>query len=322
MSSLYTWLDKFPQKDGYYIISQPKRYKFDEKNWDKMQDLKSNTKFGIGAANLLRELGSNLSGPALEIGCGTGFTSIGLVASNLFSELLISDPSPVFIEITKNKMKEEKYDEFKIYYAVLLGEDIDIFPSESLSSIILRATLHHIIDIKKFLNEAARILSRNGVLLCSEPCYEGHVIMGILARFIPMVFQQAGAELDIELKDRISHFIKTMEFYARTDIDKSKYEDKHAFRIDVLMKYAKSAGLDLTFFPNVNFPYFAQSVESRPRGTQFTQFFRNYLSGFVGHNEKFLIQFDHYFVPWCDFLDQLDPITCSPYLHGIFAFSK
>ena len=64
------------------------------------------------------------------------------------------------------------------------------------------------------LNEAARILSKNGVLLCAEPCYEGHVIMGILAQFIPMVFQQAGEELDIELKDSISHFIKTMEFYA------------------------------------------------------------------------------------------------------------
>ena len=62
-------------------------------------------------------------------------------------------------------------DENGLCYALLMAEDVDRLPAESLSLIVMRSTLHHVLDVDRFIRHAARALRTGGVLSFEEPCW-------------------------------------------------------------------------------------------------------------------------------------------------------
>jgi len=318
-TSLDEWLDGLPVCDGYASISSPRRFKHDETAYDAQYGNEpANLDAGRGAVGFAREFGIDTSGPALEIGCGTGLLSLGLVNENLFPGTLLTDPSPVFLEITRKKLENAHVATERTRFALLQGEDTERLPEGMFSLIALRSTLHHILDVERFFQHIARALRPGGVVVFQEPCMEGFVLMGALAQFMPSLGSTADRPMTDSQRIQVSQFTKTMQFYIRQDLDKSNAEDKHVFRVDELMAWANGAGLTLKFIPNVTFEHFAYPPWLRPAPDRFRMFFYDYLKYCMSFDDALMARFDEHLGPYCDWLDKLCEAGSPPYLHGVF----
>jgi SAM-dependent methyltransferase len=315
--------------DGFYVFSEPREFAHDEDDYDAHHGRETAVEHdprllasGRGLATLLREHGVDGDGPALEIGCGTGHITLGLVAAHAYPELLITDASPAFLRITRAKLASWGLEPSGVRYAILLAEEIERLPAGVFAAVFLRSTLHHILEVDAFIHAAAARLRAGGVLVFQEPCLEGFVVMGALAQCMPAVVESAGVELTPEQRERVEQFVQTVEFYARLDADKSEAEDKHLFRVDELMQMCDGAGLDLRFLPNTRFEVYALPPAKRPGRDRFTRFFRNYLRFCMGWPDDLLELFDRHLAPRCELVETIDASGNGPYLQGVFICTK
>lgn len=316
------WLGAFPRSEQFPLISESSRYGHDETQYDEQyQSVVADMRIGQGLVNLLHETGAEFSGTALEIGCGTGVLSLGLVNSRAFQDVIITDPSPIFLDITFNKMKKAMVDTSNVHFAVLKAEEIDRLPPNEFSMIALRSTLHHVIDVPKFIGNASLKLKADGTVVFQEPCTEGYILMGAIAQFIPIVLKQSGFALTDLQNNQIQSFISTMKFYAQRDVDKSKAEDKHLFRVDQIMKICESADLSVDFLPNMTFEHYAEPAERRGGHHSFYPFFYDYLKYCMSFEQPLLDLINKYFVSYCQFLEEIS-ISNAPYMHGVFVCRK
>lgn len=318
-----SWLASLPTENGITHISGARRYAHDEAKYDEQYASDpANLTVGRGVATVLRESHADFSGPALEIGCGTGLASLGLAAEGAFPLLVLTDPSPAFLEITRTKVRRHGIDESKVRYAVLAAEEIDRVPPESFSMIVLRSTLHHVLDVERFLRDASRALRPGGVLTFQEPCQEGYVLMGALAQFLPLAAERAGATLTDAQRAHVDRFAASMKYYSRRDVDKTKAEDKHLFRVDELMRWGSACGLEVEFRPNVAYETFSAPPAERPAPDAFTPFFRGYARYCMSWDEGLMRLFDEHLVPFCRYVEEIKGPGGPPYLHGVFLCRK
>ncbi len=317
------WLSALPRRDGISGISESRAYAHDEAGYDEQyQSDPANLTVGRGLVNLLREQGAPFDGPALEVGCGTGLVSLGLGAQQAYPLLVITDPSPKFLDITRRKIRAHALDESRLRWAVLMGEEIDRLPEGAWSLIVLRSTLHHIVDVDGFLRAAARALAPAGVLAFQEPCSEGYILMGALVQFLPVLAGRAGKSLTPEQAQRVRAFANAMKFYARRDVDKSKHEDKHLFRVDELMRTGGACGLEVRFEPNMTFDYHGSPTGERWGPDRFAAFFRGYARYCMSWDEGLMRLFDEHLAPFCAYIDELSGGGGGPYMHGVFTCVK
>ena len=316
------WLNSLPCEDGLILISKPQRYTFDETNYDEQYNVDLTAiKPGNGLVNMLRETDADFDGPALEIGCGTGLISLGLLKSNAYTTFLFTDPSKEFLNITRNKMQKAMIDLARARFAVLKAEEIDLLPRNVFSLIALRSTLHHVPDYSKFIEDAAMSLKEGGILTFQEPCLDGYVLMGVIAQFIPLVVNGAGAKLSNNHFKQVQSFVDTMKFYARRDLDKSQAEDKHLFRPDEIMKIGVSAGLTVEFLPNITYDYFDVPADMRSDQVSFYDFFRDYLKYCMSFDQALMELIEKHFRNHCDYIEEISSSN-SPYMHGVFICRK
>lgn len=322
-SALDRWLGELPLSGPYPCISEPRRFKHDETQYDAQYGNRpANLASGHGLVNFLTEYEVDTAGPAVEIGCGTGLLSMGLVHQRAFPEVLLTDPSPVFLGITSEKLAAARIRTDRVRYGLLMGEDVDRLPKEMFSLIVMRSTLHHILDVDRFIHDSARALRPGGALAFQEPCMEGYVLMGAMAQFLPALCESAQVTLTDEQRKHVEMFQHTMHFYARRDMDKSKAEDKHLFRVDELMATAREAGLTLHFRPNTTFDHLAAKPNKRRPPDHFKKFFYEYLKYCMSWDDSMMALFDAHLSHYCDWLDNLCDTGSPPYLHGVFLAQK
>ena len=239
------------RETGIFEISPSRRFLHDETKYDDQYQLSA---FDVGPGqrllDLLAEDGRPMEGPAVELGCGTGLLTAGLVASGKYRPLLITDPSTAFIDIVRRKLLLQGSIPDEVMLGILNGENLGSLPSGLFSLITMRSVLHHFNDVEGFFAEAARLLAPGGVLTFYEPCADGFILMGALASLLPVIAESAGSPLTKQQQHSIQLFLDTMIFYTRRDIDKSAGEDKHAFRFDLLSQLAHRNGLTLRFVPD------------------------------------------------------------------------
>jgi ubiquinone/menaquinone biosynthesis C-methylase UbiE len=316
------WLALFPKKDGFPCISRPQTFAHDETRYDEQYDNKPDMSCGNGLLTLLREMNADFEGSALEIGCGTGLLSLGLVNDQAFPAVVLTDPSPAFLKITLKKLESAMVNTERVHLAVLKAEEIDRLPGSEFSLIVLRSVLHHVPDMPTFINDAALSLRPAGILTFQEPCMEGYVLMGAMAQFIPLAVEKAGALLTDEQQKKVQLFVDTMRFYARRDVDKSAAEDKHLLRVDEVMKICSSAGLSAEFFPNTTYERYAAPPGKRPAGFSFYAFFHDYLKYCMSFDPELMALFDKHFRDYCGFPEGLSSAGNGPYMHGVFVCKK
>lgn len=318
------WLARLPQEDGFFHISRPRRFAHDEEKYDEQYNNQPNLQVGKGVLAAVE--GSDTSGPALEVGCGTGLVSLGLAAGSPYPLTILTDPSPAFLKLTRRKMEGAGIDTGKTAFAVLTGEELDLLPAAELSMLVLRSTLHHVLDVEKFIADAARALRPGGAITFQEPCMEGYLLMGSLVRFLPVLAERAGTPLTPQQASWVTGFADTMKFYARRDLDKSTAEDKHLFRVDELMKLGERRGLSLEFLPNTTYDALsvdAGAVRAGKAGRDtFTHFFRQYARYCMSWDEGLMALFDKHLAPHGRYIEEASAGDSGPYLHGVFVGRK
>lgn len=318
-----SWLGQFKEKDGIRYISETRKFAHDENKYDEQYNIDPvNTGGGKGLVALLRDLDAPFEGPALEIGCGTGYVSVGLVQENAYPITFLTDPSVAFLEIVKGKLDHLGLNMSSVHLGVLSAERIDILPEDTFSLIVLSSTLHHVLYVSKFIREAAHALSSGGILAFKEPCHEGFVIMGTMAQFVIPVLESKGVKITKKHRSQLASFIDVMKFYCRQDVDKASAEDKHVFRVDKIMKEGQSAGLTVDFLPNREFEdYLAQPLVPLDKKF-FYYFFKDYLKYCMSFDAELLDLLDANFFNDCPFIEEISSGGNDPYMHGVFICKK
>jgi len=245
---------------------------------------------GQGLAALLRATGADMSAPALEIGCGFGYLSLGLAVDNPFPLLLLTDTSPGFLRILGDRLNAhgvawQAGDDAQatpgmrapgmsapdmsapdmsctripvpdmsgpgaVRLGILSGDAMQEIPDASLSCIAMRATLHHVADVDAFLAQSARVLRPGGHLVFEEPCREALLLMGVLVAQMPELAAARGVEVTPRQLELVDLFRRMVEFYCRQDIDKSTAEDKHLFHPVEIAARCRAHGFDTAVYAN------------------------------------------------------------------------
>lgn len=118
-------------------------------------------------------------GPALEIGCGTGFFTLNLTLAGVLDECHVTDISPGMVEAAKRNAVELGFEiEGKPADAETLPYDDDTF-----ELVIGHAVLHHIPDVELAFREMLRVLKPGGrLVICGEPTRYGDLLARRLSR--------------------------------------------------------------------------------------------------------------------------------------------
>jgi ubiquinone/menaquinone biosynthesis C-methylase UbiE len=326
MSPLTEFLGGFASQHGVSTISEPRAFLHPEELYDQQYgierlDLAFHTQEGKGVLELCESFGYDPTGPMLEIGCGTGRLSLSIVLAADSREILITDPSPAFCQITVRKLAALSRDLGNVKVAVLTAEDVSKLPKSTFSAIFLRSTLHHVLDVKRFLVECSQILAPGGMLLFEEPCTEGYLLMGAITQLMPAVLVSKGVVLSAKHLADIRTFADTMMFYARRDIDKSAAEDKHLFRPDEIGRICRGCNMQLEFFPNRVFTNIRERDEPLP-DDYFEKFYMDYVEYAMSWDRELLGVFDQHAREYLRYFSPLAKNGALPHTYSTFLCKK
>jgi glycosyltransferase involved in cell wall biosynthesis/SAM-dependent methyltransferase len=313
------WLDRFPKDQDVALISENRPYFHPEGAYDDQYGIQVADESGRGIANLLKKFDSDLSGPVLELGCGTGKATVGLCKSGAFPWYLITDSSKTFIDITRRKLQRNAIAFDNIRFAVLSDADLDRLPPASLSAIVLRSALHHFTDVPRWIEAAARTLRPGGTLIFEEPCSPGYLLMGLVAK---VAATASDSGLRREQREQAALLAETMKSYHRRDVDKSSWEDKHIFRPDEMIVWGRNSGLVTHFLPNSTFENYAYSTPPNIGRMDFEKFVRDYLHYCMGFGEANAASIAKAGKPYLQYVTEACRGTSEPYLLGIFLLQK
>jgi ubiquinone/menaquinone biosynthesis C-methylase UbiE len=313
--------------DDIYQLSPPRAFQHEEELYDRNRPQDSRTpeflqRQGEYILSFVQDQGFRPGQAILEIGCGTGWVSTAIASRPEVGHLLCTDPSPAFARMTRQRLKSEIVVAPRVDCGVLLAEDIDLIPPGAVSLILLRSVLHHIADIPDFLRRCAAVLPPGGLLVCEEPFYDGYLMMGFLAQFIPGALAADGYECTPEEQAHVDMLVATIQFYARRDVDKSQAEDKHLFRPDELHVQGRDAGLELATFPNWYFTA-APELNRQRRVGHFKSFFGHYIERCMFWPPEFCARVTAATARYFRYFEPLETeSSVGPYCFGTFVFTK
>lgn len=310
--NLEEYLSMVPRSEqDYCLISEHRKYQHDEQFYDEQYQISPyDYVAGKGLSNLAQRLALDVNSPILELGCGTGRLSVGLLAAFGSAKVFVTDASSIFLDISKKKFLENKLELPTL--GVLKFEDMSKLPDESFSLIVIRSALHHIEKYDDFLVTAAEKIVRGGALIFQEPLYEGLFVMGLIAKFLQKQADDAGVLKDLKM------LADTMCFYCRDDVDKSDAEDKYAFRLNDILNAANKAKLSVQFFPNRAFEDFA----GEPSQFDYMQFVQSYLKYCMGFGEKTVEFFMRNAADVLGYIAEISGADRAPESSGVFVLAK
>ena len=320
--SFSVWIEQLPRWRGLLQLSPERPYQHAEEQYDNQYGVTApEPEEGQGLCALLKTHHVDTTGPALEIGCGTGRLTFGLAQHYPGPDFLITDPSQSFLRITQSQFGSGTGYPTRLHFAVLNADDLGQLPPDMFSLITMRSTLHHILGWQKFLADCARILRPGGALVMgAEPCESGYILMAAVSQSIIPVLESGGVEVKPAWRKQLEFFTETVKFYCRRDLDKSTAEDKHLFRVHELGDLGAEHGLNLRFFPNATFSDYAPPYE--PDFVSFSIFFMNYLQFCMMFDDEFLKLIRRHLKTQLKFIDDCYRSHVGPTITGLFLLKK
>lgn len=319
---LQPWLAQLPQKDGIYLLSKPAYFGNqsgageDDYVQQFAHDGEAERRIAAGLTELLA--GCDASAPALEIGAGTGILSRPLVAQPRYPAFYITDTSPTFLRMTRASLEGVQL-RAPVEYVVLSGDEIDRWPAASVSLVIVRYTLHHVLDWEGFISAAARLLVPGGALAFEEPCADGFILQAALVdvvRRMPAVAR----ELSEAVRKDLEFMVGTTYFYANSSVDKSRSEDKHVFAQYRLLQECSSAGLVGRLYPNTGLEGGFDPAGHGP--ADFAHQMRHNLAVNFGFGPDTLAFYDEYIAPVAAEVGSIGPHGGGPIVRGVVLATK
>lgn len=306
------FLQNTPRDKGNYLLISPHRkYQHDEQSYDEQYQISPyDYVAGKGLLNLAKSLDLDVNNPILELGCGTGRLSVGLLKAFEPARVLVTDASSIFLDISRQKFLENGL--ALPHLGVLQFEDIGALPDDAFSLIVIRSALHHVDKYGEFLVAASKKLVQGGALVFQEPLYEGLFVLGLIAKYL----QKSTSDKEI-LKD-MRLLSDTMRFYCRTDIDKSQAEDKYAFRLNDILNAANRAELGLKFFPNRSFEDFA----GEPSQFDYSKFAESYLKYCMSFSDKTVTFFMNNASDVLEYIAEISGTDRAPESSGVFVLTR
>ncbi|MDR3045003.1 MAG: class I SAM-dependent methyltransferase [Desulfovibrio sp.] len=337
--SFRAWLASQRTQDGMLLLGDARPFFHDEAAYTAHHgEDPAPFDAGQGLAALLRATGADMSAPALEIGCGFGYLSLGLARDNPFPLLLLTDTSPGFLRILGDRLDahgvvwragDDAHDvpgvsdtrasgTDTVRLGILSGDAMQEIPDASLSCIAMRATLHHVADVDAFLAQAARVLRPGGHLVFEEPCREALLLMGVLVAQMPELAAARGVEVTPRQLELVDLFRRMVEFYCRQDIDKSTAEDKHLFHPVEIAARCRAHGFDTTVYANTSLASLKYlHAESPLPPTFFHDTTRAYI-GEVCRMPELVPLFDATIADACAYIDACSRGGRGPHYIGVF----
>lgn len=316
----WSWLDAFPKNPaGFHVVSVPRRFTFDEETYD-ASSTRPNEALGRGVEALAEAYGGSAEGATLEVGCGTGAVSVGLVKAAP-GGVLLTDPSDAFLALTRKKLASLGVDLSRVRFATLTAEDVSRLPVGTFRLAVVRSALHHVLDVDAFIAGVARALSPGGVFVFQEPCLEGYVLMGSIAQFLPALAKAEGAPLSEDENAKLLRFVDMMRYWARRDVDKDGFEDKHLFRPDEIARVGEAHGLGFDFIPNEGFETFGDGIV-RAGPASFLTYFRDFTRLCAGFDANLLARVERHLEPYFRLPEDLAVDANGPYAFGTFVLRK
>ncbi len=316
------WVHRLPKWRGWLQLSPARPYMHTEEDY--------NTQYGVtapdptegqGLCALLQTHQVDTTGPALEIGCGTGYLSYGLARHYPGPDILITDPSPAFLRLTQNQLEELGKVPAQRHYAVLNADDLGDLPAEMFSVITLRSTLHHILKVEDFIAACARRLRPGGaIMMGAEPCESGYLLMAAVAQSIPATLQAAGIAMRPAWTERLDDFLATVKFSCLRDLDKANAEDKHYFSPHRLAEIGGMHGLQLKYYPTAAFRDFAPPYILSFHC--FSNFFLIYMEFCMNFDAKFMAAIRTHLNDQLAFIDECHRSHPGPEITGVFLLKK
>lgn len=303
---------------------------------------------GQGLAALLRATDADMSAPALEIGCGFGYLSLGLAKENPFPLLLLTDTSPGFLRILGDRLNAhgvawragddahaapgtsgpnmsgpdmsgpDMSGPGTVRLGILSGDAMQEIPDASLSCIAMRATLHHVADVDAFLAQAARVLRPGGHLVFEEPCREALLLMGVLVAQMPELAAARGMEVTPRQLELVDLFRRMVEFYCRQDIDKSTAEDKHLFHPVEIAARCRAHGFDTAVYANTTLASLKYLHGESPLPTTFFHDTTRAYIGEVCRMPELVPLFDATIADACAYIDDCSRGGRGPHYISVF----
>jgi SAM-dependent methyltransferase len=317
-----SWLAGLRKWHGWLQLSAERAYMHDEEEYNRHYGVAAvETREGEGFCNLLKKYAVDTTGPALEIGCGTGYLTCGLARHYPGPDLLITDPSPAFLRLTREQFGPDFTGSARRHYAVFNADDITQLPAGIFSVIALRSTLHHILRVEEFIAASARALRPGGALVMgAEPCETGFLLMAAVAQSIPNALKAAGTAMRPEWTAKLEDFTATVQFCCNRDIDKTYTEDKHYFGPHELGRLGEAHGLKLEFLPTGSFQDFAPPHSNAFHC--FSSFFLMYLQFCMRFDEEFMAEIRRHLKPQLKFIDDCYRTHAGPAVSSIFLLQK
>jgi SAM-dependent methyltransferase len=320
--SLEQWIAGFPETDGIRYLSSARSFggtDVGEDDYAQQFTVGDDyiARLGEGIAHVLRLAEADFRHGALEIGCGTGIFTRGLITATKYAAYYISDMSPRFVEGTRRAVNRHAADK-AVHYLVLSSEAFNVWPEQSLSLIALRYVLHHVLDWQEFIRHASRLLVPGGVLVIEEPCTDGYLLQVMLMKTLQAKLDQLTCSE--QTRSEIDFFISTILWYLRTDVDKSDSEDKHLFQPTQLFALGQELGLRTRLYQNLGFDTVA--AQQGPSRTYFEDEFRHNLKVNFGFGDETMELFETHLLPSCGLLQTVSGATNGPIVKGVFTFTK
>ena len=237
------WLNATPKEDFFHALSRHRPYDTPEGAYDTEATIDLHR--GRFLAGKVAEAAPGLSGVCLEVGCGTGRLTCGLVAAGGFQRYLVTDASADFLRIARDKLGRAGVPAENVDFGLLDGEDVEAVAFDRFALIALRSVLHHITDYRGFFAALARRLKPGGILALLEPRAEFFLMTSTILGFLPALAAQARTPLSEAEAAHLRGFEAATRFYLDRTADKSAAEDKYAFTGDELFGLAAANGMSL-----------------------------------------------------------------------------
>lgn len=194
--------------------------------------------------------GNDLS--ILEVGCGSGFLTIGLDAKSRIRQLVAVDISKKFLTQTRDRLPD--YPNGRT--TLLCGDVADplLFDNGTFDAAFGNSLLHHIYDTEAFLIALKHAVRPGGSVVFSEPCQQGKSLVSFFCT--AMLSAEAGNADTLFSDDEREKISALLEIHKREEAvrhDQSlklQWEDKHCFDTLELKRLAQKLGFSK--FDNFN----------------------------------------------------------------------
>jgi ubiquinone/menaquinone biosynthesis C-methylase UbiE len=189
-------------------------------------------------------------GDLLEIGCGTGMLTYGLIKNNEFNSIHASDISLKFINMLQNRTNE--LNNSANYYTC----DANYLPfkENSFDTVVGNSVLHHFLDYPQTLQQAYHILRKDGVAIFFEPIIQGKIHVTFILKLMLDIQRNFNLNIfddnDIQFIEKaITHQV-TIPNIKHDRERLANIEDKYIFDLTELESIANDIGYSNFYYSN------------------------------------------------------------------------